>query len=74
MFQTDEQKLAFLRGKNPKEVAWILDGDDYGRGAIEALQATDENIKTFLSKLILHLIEKGMFSEDEILGMLSGLS
>lgn len=41
-----------------------MDGSDYERGALEEAQATADNVREVLARLLLHLHETGMTKED----------
>lgn len=67
----DQVRQWFTDGDRPTWDYKILDGDDFDRGVVEAVQQTAKNNSQAVVGLARLLVQRGLLTEDEVVEMLS---
>lgn len=55
-----------------EELSEELNGNDYDRGKLEELDETADRLRAFCATLGAALVEKGLFTEDEVMDFVHG--
>lgn len=60
--------ITTINNRNDLEsyIKCVMDGDDYGLGAVEAAQATANKVVQVLANLLINLLDNKIISEEEL--------